>query len=248
MQNAFDLSGQRVLVTGAGGALGGAAVRALAMMKADLVLVDLATPLALGDELRKSGLNVETHALDNTDRMAVDALVGGLGAIDAFCDASGVYAKGDWLDGGDEWEANLDRTMSINVRGPVNLIRAVMPAMVKRGHGRIALTTSLAARTSGTTLSVEPAYVASKGALQALVHYFARQCAANGVVVNAVAPGPIATPMTTSSKQPFDLEKLPTRRFGKPEEIGWPLAFLCTPGCGYMTGVVIDINGGLHFS
>jgi NAD(P)-dependent dehydrogenase (short-subunit alcohol dehydrogenase family) len=248
MKNAFDLTGQRMLVTGAGGSLGGAAARALAMMKAELVLADIAAPEAIAAELSATGINVEAHALDNTDRKAVDAFVADLGDIHAFCDASGVYVKGDWVDGGDAWEDNLERTLDINVRGPVNLVRAIMPGMAVRGYGRIALTTSMAARNSGTTLSVEPAYVASKGALQALLRYFARQCAADGVVVNAVAPGPIATPMTTSSGQPFDLEKLPTRRFGKPEEVGWPLAFLCTPGAGYMTGVVIDINGGLHFS
>jgi NAD(P)-dependent dehydrogenase (short-subunit alcohol dehydrogenase family) len=120
--------------------------------------------------------------------------------------------------------------------------------MVARRRGRIALTTSLAARNAGTTLSVEPAYVASKGALQALVHYFARQVAAFGVVVNAVAPGPIDTPMTTSSKQPFNFDALPTKRFGHPDEIGWPMAFLVSEGCTYMTGAVLDVNGGQHFS
>ncbi|MCV0394927.1 MAG: SDR family oxidoreductase [Rhizobiaceae bacterium] len=247
MINLLDLMGQRVLVSGASGALGGAAARALATMNADLVLTDLKAPEGLASELTSARGKVEAVALDNTDRESVDEKVASFGALDAFCDASGVYVKGDWVSG-DDWEDNLERTLDINVRGPLNLVRAIMPAMARRGRGRIALTTSMAARNSGTTLSVEPAYVASKGALQALVRFFARQCAADGVVINAVAPGPIATPMTISSKQPFDLDKLPTRRFGKPEEVGWPLAFLCTPGCGYMTGVVIDINGGLHFS
>ena len=127
-------------------------------------------------------------------------------------------------------------------------MREIMPRMMAQGHGRIAILTSMAARNAGTTLSVEPAYVASKGAIQALIHYFARQAAAHGVIVNAVAPGPIETPMTTSSKQPFDLGKLPTGRFGQPSEVGGPMAFLCSPAAGYMTGVVIDVNGGLHFS
>lgn len=248
MENAFDLSGQQVLVTGASGALGAATARALAMMNADLVLADLRVPEALAAELSALGKQVEAHALDNTDRKAVDAFVAGMGPVDAFCDASGIYNKGDWMGGGEDWEGNLERTLNVNVRGPINLVRAVIPAMAARSGGRIVLTTSMAARNAGTTLAVEPAYVASKGALQALVRYFARQCAADGVVVNAVAPGPIATAMTMSSKQPFDFDRLPTRRFGNPEEVAWPLAFLCTPGCGYMTGAVIDINGGLHFS
>ncbi|MEX0407475.1 SDR family oxidoreductase [Aquibium sp. LZ166] len=247
MQNAFNLSGQRILITGAGGTLGGATVRACAMLGAEVVLADLDAPEKIASELSAQGRSVSFHALDNTSRSQVDAFVASLGTIDAFADCSGIYSKGDWL-ADETWDALYERTIDVNVRGPINLMRAVMPAMMKRGHGRIALTTSLAARSAGTTLSVEPAYVASKGALQGLVHYFARQAASSGVVVNAVAPGPIETPMTLASGQPFDFAKLPTGRFGKPAEIGWPMAFLCSPGCTYMTGVVIDINGGLHFS
>lgn len=248
MNKGFDLTGQRVLITGAGGTLGGATARACAAMGGDLVLVDLKAPQALADELAAAGARVQAHALDSTDAAAVEALVAGLGTLDALADVAGIYAGGDWLAGGEGWDALLDRTMDVNVKGPVNLMRAVLPRMMKQGWGRIALTTSLAGRNAGTTLATEPAYVASKGALQALVRYFARQSAAHGVVVNAVAPGPINTPMTRGSGQPFDFDRLPTRRFGEPAEIGWPMAFLCSQGCTYMTGVVIDVNGGQHFS
>lgn len=247
MTNAFDLTGQRVLITGAAGALGGATVRSCAAMGADLVLADLSAPEAIAEELRAQGVSVTTHALDNTDRVAVAAFAAGLGDIDAYAECSGIYSKGDWL-GDAGWDALFDRTIGVNVRGPLNLIREIMPRMMERGQGRIAVLTSMAARNAGTTLDVEPAYVASKGAIQALIHYFARQAAGRGVTVNAVAPGPIATPMTTSSKQPFDLGKLPLHRFGQPSEVGGPMAFLCSPAAGYMTGVVIDVNGGLHFS
>lgn len=247
MMNAFDLSGQRVLITGAAGALGGATVRACAAMGAELVLADLRAPEAIAEELRADGVAVTAHTLDNTDRGAVAAFAAGLGEIDAYAECSGIYAKGDWL-GDADWDGLFERTIGVNVRGPLNLVREIMPRMMARGRGRIAILTSMAARNAGTTLDVEPAYIASKGAIQALIHYFARQAAARGVIVNAVAPGPIATPMTTSSKQPFDLEKLPSRRFGQPAEVGGPMAFLCSPAAGYMTGVVIDVNGGLHFS
>lgn len=245
----FDLSGQRVLISGAAGGLGSATARACAQMGAELILADLTPPNTLADELRSSSkVTIRTVALDTTDRDAVAALVEEIGEIDALADLSGIYRPGDWINGGDEWEALLSQTLDVNLRGPLNLVRAVMPLMSARGQGRIALTTSLAGRSAGTTAATEPAYVASKGALQALVRSFARQAAPHGVVVNAVAPGPIMTAMTAGSSLPFKLDVLPTGRFGDPAEIGWPMAFLCSEACTYMTGVVLDVNGGLHFS
>lgn len=248
MNNAFDLSGQRVFVTGAGGAIGGAAARACAALGADLAIVDLKAPDELARELRDAGTNVKAYALDNSVRADVEKVITEAGPLDALCDCSGYYVKGDWVDGGDDWETLYHKTMDVNVLGPVNLVRAVLPGMVKRGAGRIALTTSMAARTAGSTLAVEPAYVASKGGLQAIVRYFARQVADKGIVVNAISPGPILTPLLISANQPFAVDHYPMKRLGKPEEIGWPLAFLCSRATGFMTGAVIDVNGGMAFS
>ena len=142
----------------------------------------------------------------------------------------------------------FERTMAVNVKGPVNLLRAALPAMMKRGSGRIVLTSSMAARNAGSTLAVEPAYAASKGGLSALVRYFARQAAASGVVVNGVAPGPIFTPLLVSANQPFTVDQYPMKRLGQPEEIGWPAAFLASRGASFTTGAVLDVNGGMCFS
>ncbi|NGN44615.1 SDR family oxidoreductase [Mesorhizobium sp. CGMCC 1.15528] len=248
MNNAFDLSGQRVFVTGAGGAIGGAAARACAALGADLAIVDLKAPDELARELHDAGTKVKAYALDNSIRADVEKVITEAGPLDALCDCSGYYVKGDWMDGGDDWETLYRKTMDVNVLGPVNLVRAVLPGMAERGTGRIALTTSMAARTAGSTLAVEPAYVASKGGLQAIVRYFARQVADKGIVVNAISPGPILTPLLISANQPFAVDHYPMKRLGKPEEIGWPLAFLCSRATGFMTGAVIDVNGGMAFS
>lgn len=248
MQNAIDLTGQRILVTGAGGAIGGATARCCAALGAELAVADLEAPEDLARELRDEGTTVTAYGLDNSVRKDVDKVVGEIGPLDALSDCSGYYVKGDWVDGGDDWETLFDKTMGVNVVGPTNLIRAVLPDMVERGTGRIALTTSMAARNAGSTLAVEPAYVASKGGIQALVRYFARQVAAKGVVVNAIAPGPVLTALLRSSGQPFETENYPMKRLGEPEEIGWPMAFLCSKGTGFMTGAVIDVNGGMAFS
>jgi NAD(P)-dependent dehydrogenase (short-subunit alcohol dehydrogenase family) len=248
MNNAFDLTGQHVFVTGAGGAIGGAAARACATLGATLSVVDLKPPEELARELRETGVSVKAYALDNTKRADVEKIVAQVGAIDALCDCSGYYVKGDWVDGGDDWEALYRRTIDVNVLGPMNLVRAVLPGMIERRSGRIALTTSMAARNAGSTLAVEPAYVASKGGLQAIVRYFARQVADKGIVVNAISPGAILTPLLISANQPFTVDQYPMKRLGKPEEIGWPMAFLCSRATGFMTGAVVDVNGGVAFS
>lgn len=247
MSHPFDLSGQRILATGAGGAIGGAAARALAALGAELAVADLKAPEELARELRDAGARVQAYALDNSIRADVEKVVAECGALDALCDCSGYYVKGDWTQG-EDWEALYRKTMDVNVLGPFNLVRAVLPGMIERKSGRIALTTSMAGRNAGSTLAAEPAYVASKGALQAMVRYFARQVADKGIVVNAIAPGAILTPLLLSSGQPFAVDAYPMKRLGKPEEIGWPLAFLCSHATGFMTGAVIDVNGGVAFS
>lgn len=244
MKNLFDLSGERILITGAGGAIGSATARVCATLGAQVFLADLKAPAELANELKAWG----AAALDNTRRTDVEALVRDLGELDALIDTSGYYVKGDWVDGGDDWEQLFARTMDINVKGPINLARAVMPGMMKRGRGRIVLTSSMAARNAGSTLAVEPAYAASKGALSTLVRYLARQAAASGVVVNGVAPGPILTPLLQSANQPFELDKYPMKRFGQPAEIGWPAAFLASRGATFTTGAVLDVNGGMCFA
>jgi NAD(P)-dependent dehydrogenase (short-subunit alcohol dehydrogenase family) len=243
MKNLFDLRGERILITGAGGSIGAATARVCAELGAELFLADLKAPAELAGELK-----ARAAGLDNTKRDDVNALVKDIGRLDALIDTSGYYVKGDWVDGGDEWEELFERTMNINVKGPLNLVRAVLPAMVKHGSGRIVLTSSMASRNAGSTLAVEPAYAASKGALSALVRYFARQAAASGVVVNGVAPGPILTPLLLSANQPFTVDQYPMKRLGQPEEIGWPAAFLASRGASFTTGAVLDVNGGMCFS
>ena len=244
----FDLTGHKVLVTGAGGAIGGAAARACAALGADLILADLKAPKALAAELARQGIKVSAHALDNAVRADVEALVQANGPFDALADCSGYYVAGDWTSGDEDWERIFRRTQEVNMLGPINLVRAVLPAMRERGSGRIALVGSAAGRNAGSTLAIEPSYVASKGGLHALVRFFARQVAAEGVVVNAIAPGPIATPLSAQSGQPFDVAAYPMRRLGVPDDIGWPVAFLCTRGTSFMTGAVVDVNGGMLFS
>ena len=106
-------------------------------------------------------------------------------------------------------------------------------------------TRSSIARRLGGLLS-SPHYVMSKGGIHSFVRWAARKGAPNNVLVNAVAPGVVATPMTAGA--PFDTSVGPLKRKAPAEEIAGPLVYLVSPSASYITGAVLDVNGGIHFS
>jgi len=131
--------------------------------------------------------------------------------------------------------------MDINVRVPLMLASAAIDHMAEDGGGSIVLVGSVAGRTGGTSVNTPPDYAASKGAVHALVKWLSRQAVGQGVLVNGVAPGPVQTPMTTGFTSGA---QLPLGRMGRPEELAWPIAFLCTPAASYFSGAILDVNGG----
>ena len=132
----------------------------------------------------------------------------------------------------------------INLRGPLNLVRAFLASMEERGGGRIALIGSIAGRIGGIVAA--PHYVMSKGAIHSFVRWCSRRGAPHNVLVNGVAPGPVRTPMTAD--QTFDTSVFPLGRMAQAEEIAGPLVFLVSPAASYMSGAVLDVNGAMHFS
>lgn len=244
MKNAIDLRGCRVLVTGAGGGIGGATAKACLALGAEVVAADLNPPHALAEDACERHGGAVAVELDICDVAAVEGIVTKYGPFDSLADCSGVYLKNDWHDTSGSWEADFLKTMQVNLAGPINLLRASLPGMIEKGKGRIVLTGSVGARGGGSGSDAEPAYLASKGGLHTIVRYFARQVADKGVTVNAVAPGPTLTPMVAAAKRQWPKGVLPMDRVADPSEIAWPMAFLCSPGASYMTGTVIDVNGG----
>lgn len=236
----FDLSGQRILISGAGGGIGRAAAAVLAGQGAALMLVDVSAEAARAASPR--GADAQSFGCDISDRAQVEDLAGRIGVVDALVDVAGVCPYDDWMAPG--WDDSLDRVLAVNVRGPINLVRAVLPAMAARGRGRIVLTGSLAGRTGG--LRAMPHYAASKGAVHSLVRWFAARAAPQGVLVNGIAPGTTETPMTEG--QGYDPGAYPVRRFARPEEIAGAIAFLCAPASSFVSGVVLDVNGGIYVS
>lgn len=239
--NLFDLAGQRILITGAAGGIGDAAARACAQMGADLVLADIRSTEPLRDELRETGVAVESYVASTAARDEIEAVVARCRPLTAAVDCAGFYPTGDWLTD-PEWDVALQRVMEVNLFGPLHLARAVMPGMIERGGGRIVLIGSVAGRSGGASASTQPHYVSAKGGVHSLIRWLARRGVRHNVLVNGIAPGPVDTAINAGATH--NLDDFPMRRMGKPEEIAWPIAFLCSPASAYMSGAVMDINGG----
>ena len=173
----------------------------------------------------------------------MERIAGEVGPIDALVlNAALCPWDEDWL--APEWDASFERVMAVNVLGPIHAARAFLPGMIERRSGRIVLVGSLAGRMGG--LIAGPHYVASKGGVHALVKWLARQAAPHDVLVNGIAPASVETPMMQD--QPVDLARIPLGRKARPEEIAWPIAFLCSAAASYICGAVLDVNGGVYMA
>lgn len=239
---ALSLAGQHVVLSGAAGGIGRATARAAAALGARLSLVDLAAPEEIADELRRAGAEADAHGLDVSDRAAVDALAAALGPVDGLIAGAAICPFGDWQEDPD-WDATFRRVLDVNLLGPLNMARAWLEPMAARGGGRMVMVGSIGGRNGGTSPIVQPHYIASKGGLHAFTMWLAQRAGPRGVLVNAVAPGPVETAM--SGTTPYDTSVFPLGRKATPEEIAWPIVFLLTPAAGYFSGQVMDVNGGL---
>jgi NAD(P)-dependent dehydrogenase (short-subunit alcohol dehydrogenase family) len=242
MTHPFQLDGLRIAITGAGGGIGSVTATFAAQLGADVFVSDIEAPDDVAESVRSLGRTCEATALDVTDRAAVEAWCKASGKIDAVVDCAAICPFDDWHDEG--WDEVTAKVFNVNLQGPLNITRIFMESMAATGGGRVVLIGSIAGRLGGLLSS--PHYVMTKGGIHSFVRWAARQGAPSNVLVNAIAPGVVETPMTQGA--PFDMNSVPLKRKATAEEIAGPLVFLISPAASYLTGAVLDVNGGVHFS
>jgi 3-oxoacyl-[acyl-carrier protein] reductase len=243
-----SLDNKLAMVTGAAGVLGEAIVRGLIARGCRVIAVDIqCDPLtALENEL---GSKVIPLSLDVSDDRAIaqaaTLIRKNWGDVDILINNAGILSNKKAVEtSADEWR----KLMSINLDGAFFLAREWLSGMKKNGWGRIVNVCSLAAKTGGLTAGT--AYTTSKGGMTALTFSLARESAKYGVTVNGISPAYIKTPMVMEQLSEQQRQKLlndiPVGRFCDGEEVAHVVDFLVSPLSGFITGEIVDINGGLH--
>ena len=244
----MTLAGKTVVVTGAAGTMGLAVERSMLEEGAQVALVDVdamrldslirflrGSTLAVACDVSQSGSVRQAHQQVEKVLGPVDVLVNNAGVLSN--DKSAATNDNEWR-----------RVMAVNLDGAFYWARAVLPSMIQRKWGRIINVGSLASKTGGLTAGT--AYATSKGALTSLTFSLAREAAAFGVTVNAIAPAYVKTPMIMEQLNEQQrrqlLAQIPVGRFCEPEEFAHAVRFLASPLAGFTTGEVLDLNGGLH--
>ncbi|MCE7029630.1 SDR family NAD(P)-dependent oxidoreductase [Jiella avicenniae] len=235
------MDGRIALVTGAAGGIGRATTLTLAEAGATVVATDIAEAADFGDR------RVSYRRYDVTSREATDALVTEIkaehGRIDALVLCAGTISHRPLTESTDEeWRSILD----VNLMGVVNPVRAVYPIMAEQGMGKMVALGSIAAKIGGVASG--PSYVAAKSAVHGLMKWVAKNGASKGVYASVIAPGPVETPMwetVTQRAAPSANGNVPLGRFGQPEDIAQAILFLCSPASNWITGTVLDVNGGM---
>ena len=235
----FDFSNQQVLITGGTSGIGFAVAQVFADAGASVTATGLTDDEVADAAARDT--RIRFRRLDVCDSAAVIQLVGEFDSLNVLVNCAGMLRRG----GAEFDEATFLEVLDANLSGTMRLCLACRPLLAK-SHGCVVNTASML---SFFGSGFVPAYSASKGGVAQLTKSLAIAWAAEGIRVNAVAPGWIETPMTqplveNSERSQLILDRTPMRRWGRPEDIAGPVLFLCSPAAAFMTGVVMPVDGG----
>ena len=243
------LENKCAIVTGASRGIGKAIVKKLASLGANIVLnyrSNEEEALKVQKELLDMGVEVLLYKCDTSDSKAVEQMIKKakekFKTIDIMVNNAGINRDSLILRMKDE---DFDSVIDVNLKGVFNCLRAVTPVMVRQRSGKIVNLSSVVG-IMGNAGQVN--YAASKAGVIGMTKSLAKEIGSRGITVNAVAPGFISTDMTGFLTEEFKEDirkKLPLKRLGKPEDVANVVAFLASDEASYITGQVINVDGGM---
>ena len=256
MSNMFDLTGKVALVTGASYGIGFAIAKGLAGAGATVVFNDINAELVEKGmaAYKAEGIDAHGYVCDVTDEDAVNALVATVekevGVIDILVNNAGIIKRIPMCEMS---AADFRKVIDVDLNAPFIVSKAVIPAMIKKGHGKIINICSMMSELGRETVS---AYAAAKGGLKMLTRNIASEYGEFNIQCNGIGPGYIATPQTAplrelqpdGSRHPFDsfiIAKTPAARWGETEDLVGPAVFLASDASNFVNGHVLYVDGGI---
>lgn len=250
----YDLTGQNAIVTGAARGIGAGIALALAEAGAGVVVSDIIP----GDETvaKVTALGRSAHYVKadisipgNIQHLATTAIEK-MGHIDILVNNAGIVHRDSLVDTSVE---TWDRVCNIIMRGSFLCIQAIYPHMRDRKYGKIINVSSISGIIGGAVSKIDdspetlrgrsgPAYAAAKGGVLSLTRWLAKDIAKDGIYVNAIAPGACKTEMTKGFD--YSVQGLPITRWGTPEDMADAVLFLASAASNYITGQVLNVDGG----
>jgi 2-hydroxycyclohexanecarboxyl-CoA dehydrogenase len=241
------LKHKTVVITGGASGIGRATVLMLAEQGAQVLLCDVNQAGAEQTIRLCGGAAVDYIKLELTDAGSVEAcakqaLAGAAGRIDVFVNAAGWDRTQPFVEAD---QAFIDKVLGINLIGPLRLTRALFPAMIEGGGGKIVFVASDAGRVGSLG---ETPYAAAKGGIIGFTKSLAREGARHKITVNCVCPGPTDTPLFHANPERMRealLRAIPFRRLATPEDIAGAILYFAGPSSDYVTGQILSVSGGL---
>ncbi len=252
----FSLKGKIALVTGASYGIGFAIASAYAQSGATIVFNDINRELV--DKgikaYKEAGIEAHGYVCDVTDEAAVNAFVAKVekevGVIDILVNNAGIIRRTPMTEMS---AADFRKVIDVDLNAPFIVSKAVIPSMIKKGHGKIINICSMMSELGRETVS---AYAAAKGGLKMLTKNICSEYGKYNIQCNGIGPGYIATPQTAplrerqpdGSRHPFDsfiVAKTPAERWGTPEDLMGPAVFLASDASDFVNGHILYVDGGI---